>query len=542
MTRSLFARFGRDRSGVAFIIFALTAGVLIPLAGGALDYGQTITVRERLAAAADATALAITGPLVTKSDETEADKFARAERFAKAFLKTHYPASQQSGLDVTVAVTLLANGGAKVVLTSEVKTNFLRLIGISALPVNAVAETSIESGSDTDDPPTDKPPTEPPEDNPRNIEVVLVLDVTGSMNFPAGSGDSVTKIAALKKEARKLTDKFFNAPSQVVRGQRAIASVKIGLVPFAESVNVGTDMTRSWLDLTGRSPQHSEHISLPSGKTLFDVHKTIKDSAWAGCVRARPEPYDTSDAPPEIDGAFGWVPILVPDIISNPYLKDVEPKQIGVAQDFSRYQGKTATVDSFRQGPNAECTPSKIIALTDGRNDIKAAIDSLASKGGTAIPQGLVWGWRVISPSEPFTEGSREPGVEKIIILLTDGQNNLGTVNPRDGRIDNATLFSAYGFSWPPPTPAKLDEKTEALCESIKADGIELRTITFGSGATEHVRDLMNRCASNACTGDACNDHVASNADLNGTFTKISDDIIKKEPTETKSSGLRLVK
>jgi hypothetical protein len=49
------------------------------------------------------------------------------------------------------------------------------------------------------------------------------------------------------------------------------------------------------------------------------------------------------------------------------------------------------------------------------------------SGGGTNQAEGLAWGWRVLSPSAPFTEGRpyNDPSdpVRKVIVLMTDGEN-----------------------------------------------------------------------------------------------------------------------
>ena len=45
--------------------------------------------------------------------------------------------------------------------------------------------------------------------------------------------------------------------------------------------------------------------------------------------------------------------------------------------------------------------------LTNDKSVIDTAIDGMLSyySTGTFIPTGLVWGWHVLSPTEPFTEG-----------------------------------------------------------------------------------------------------------------------------------------
>lgn len=164
----MVARFGHDRSGVAFIIFALMAGVLIPVAGGALDYSRALTVRERLAAAADAAALAIS----RQQAESE-----QAKETALAILNANYPVATRKSDSlkksdapkestsssvananavrtangrVTGDVTLsTANDRVTVQFSANVEALFLPIIGIGSLPATAraVAETSTLTAS-----------------------------------------------------------------------------------------------------------------------------------------------------------------------------------------------------------------------------------------------------------------------------------------------------------------------------------------------------------------------------------------------------------
>ncbi len=117
--------------------------------------------------------------------------------------------------------------------------------------------------------------------------------------------------------------------------------------------------------------------------------------------------------------------------------------------------------------------------------------------------EGVMWGWRVLSSREPFTDGaaSSDSSVEKIMIFLTDGQNSLGNLNNDlgsgytsmgylvDGRLDNLTAASSG------QTNDALDKKTLSACTNAKKDGIEIYTIRLeepdmGTGT------LLSECAS----------------------------------------------
>ena len=109
-------------------------------------------------------------------------------------------------------------------------------------------------------------------------------------------------------------------------------------------------------------------------------------------------------------------------------------------------------------GPNYSCTTAPLTELVDvtkpeGLSAIKTAIDAMAPNGATNVPEGLAWGWRTLSSTEPFTGGRAETerGNDKVIIVLTDGANtyytpsSLGYSDPADSK----STYSAYGYLKP---------------------------------------------------------------------------------------------
>src|SRR6185312_2381041 len=136
--------------------------------------------------------------------------------------------------------------------------------------------------------------------------VAIVLDNSGSM---AGS-----KIDSLKTAASNLVDTLFTA----AQNSSETDPIKIAVVPFAASVNVGTQYaSASWMDTTGVGKYHAYEqkcyanggtlnssgvcsVSVGTGInnfTLFDSLKTSSGAAvtWGGCVEARPMPFDATD-------------------------------------------------------------------------------------------------------------------------------------------------------------------------------------------------------------------------------------------------------
>ncbi|NJO32834.1 MAG: hypothetical protein HC869_06530 [Rhodospirillales bacterium] len=336
------------------------------------------------------------------------------------------------------------------------------------------------------------------------VEIALVLDNSGSM---AG-----TYIADLRTAAQNLVDVVFT-------GFEGTEKVKVGVVPFAGSVNVGpSNINASWMDTTGLSPVHFENFAEP--KTRFELLQQM-DATWGGCVEVRPAPHDVTDSvPTETTPASLFVPMFNPDepdgansggdSYGNNYLPDYggscpapPPTCIAYKTDgvtcktwsqppvlspkdaqarVCKYQGATIS----GSGPNFLCDSLPILPLTSDKASAKDLIQTLQAKGGTNILEGLMWGWRVLSPEPPFTEGKAydDPDNDKFLIVMTDGENwhqarsnhNKSSYHSF-GYASNGRLGTTYTTS---ALVAKMTAKTLDACQNAKALGS--RSIPSPSG------------------------------------------------------------
>lgn len=370
--------------------------------------------------------------------------------------------------------------------------------------------------------------------NETKIELVLALDNTGSM--------SGSKIAALRTASEGLVNILFGDDDES-------DYVKVGLVPFAAAVNVGVDKTNSgWIDLGAQSSIHGEDFS--SAVNLFDMFGGL-GRVWNGCVRARPAPYDANDAIPVVGTPNTlFVPFLAPDEpgnagspesgYGNSYLNDAyagggkkdkkdKDKKGGGGCDGNasatlRQQCpyKYAVAPSGGS-PDKNCPPQAILALTNDKSDIVDEIQAMVASGSTVIPEGLAWGWRVISPTAPYTEGSAygEDNTIKAIVLLTDGENSVGG----GGNGHNKSIYSAFGYAAKghlgnvngSDAESNLNAKTATLCTNIKAAGIRIYTITL-QVSNIPTQNLMRNCA----TETSMYYNTTSGADLGNVFEGIA--------------------
>ena len=151
--------------------------------------------------------------------------------------------------------------------------------------------------------------------------------------------------------------------------------------------------------------------------------------------------------------------------------------------------------------------------MTNDKATITSRINAMVADGNTVIPEGLAWGWRLISPAAPFTEGSAygQKDVIKVIILLTDGANDIGEGVSRISNGPFGTYFTAYGYKKIPASNNQLgadalttlNNKTTQVCNNIKADkdgdpnttDILLYTISFDVTA-QSIKTLLQNCAS----------------------------------------------
>jgi hypothetical protein len=225
-------------------------------------------------------------------------------------------------------------------------------------------------------------------------------------------------------------------------------------------------------------------------------------------------PMDVDDTTPSAGNPDTlWVPYFAPDepdiwswpnYYYNSYLNDgTNTSNMDTRQErYQKYNNKSVSGD----GPHYNCLTRPITPLTNYKQDILDAIDDMNATGNTNISFGMAWGWRVISPTEPFTEGTAydDKKFRKAIILLTDGDNVIGQTGNH-----NKSTYSAYGYvkdgrlgvTSAPTADAKLDERTSTVCTNIKNAypdrPITVYTITFQVNG-DATKTLMRNCATDA--------------------------------------------
>ncbi len=453
--RRRITEFRKSEEAATALIFGITCIPLLAIAGVAMDYSRATSTRNQLQTAADAAALAA----AKKPYATLAERQQIAEDVFKANVTSLKFASSYS-----LNFTEFGNGqGARLDVSSSIDTTVSGLLGVNYIPVSVRAEV-MAAGT--------------------NLEVALVLDNTGSMNWNG-------KIAALRESTEELIDILYEPPDSEEK-------VKMALVPFVTTVNIKTDgYTKDWIDRKGRAARNGFNFDGPNKKTHhWKLFKKMNGVSWKGCVEARPEPFDLTDEPPIYANADSlWVPYLWPDEpdnggdYSNDYMDDgVSGNAQKRQRNWNKYYGGNPSNDetpSSTRGPNKSC-PQPILPLT---NNVERIQDEAAQmtpwfSSGTNIALGLAWGWRVLSPGVPFTEGVPydDPEVQKAIILLTDGRNEIvgqDTHNDSDYTGFGYVAAGHLGTQSRSQAVAAVNAKVATLCERVKDEGIRVYTITF---------------------------------------------------------------
>jgi Flp pilus assembly protein TadG len=167
-------------------------------------------------------------------------------------------------------------------------------------------------------------------------------------------------------------------------------------------------------------------------------------------------------------------------------------------------------------GPNGDCPVAASQPLNTSPSTIISAIANMQPNGGTNITEGAAWGFRLLSPGDPFNAQPFGAATSKNLIIMTDGEN---TAYP-GSNMNDTTYNSAYGFLINGrllPASAgtsnltntgnqqqEMNTRLAAVCANAKNAGITVYTVgvdTVDTSNPTYIHNLLANCASSA--GDA---------------------------------------
>jgi len=205
--KSFLARLARDARGNTL---AIVGAALVPLAGmigSGVDMSRAYMAKTRLQSACDAAALA--GRRVMTNDTLNSTVTNEAIRFFNFNFRQNLYQTDS----FTPVVTRPSSGTVRVTASTRIPTSIMRLFGFTSLPLSVTCDASL---------------------NFVNTDVMLVLDVTGSMADPL---NGTQKIVSLRDAVMALYDELTPVQTQLEsNGLR----LRYGIVPYSSTVNVGS--------------------------------------------------------------------------------------------------------------------------------------------------------------------------------------------------------------------------------------------------------------------------------------------------------------
>lgn len=538
--------FREDDRGVMviFTVYLLVAMMLIT--GLSIDVARTERMRTKIQNAIDRAVLA-----ATNLDDTRDPVEIAYDHMVKAGLGDYISKSDIVVTSVDGSRSVSATASAKV------PSLFLDMVGIDFMIAPAAAAA---------------------EESATNFEIILVLDVSGSM-VQRGS----TKLADLKRAAVQ----FVN---DVLSTETAQNKISIGIVPYNGQVRVHPEI------LSHFNLVNDDGDEITTNNTLYDPNHR-----YSQCVLFRQADFETTAMTPDLP--------------------------LGGASDLTYFDmfspwGSSRTMDTPYCGNMEEQT---IILPTNNPATLATAINALEAEGNTSIDYGMKWGTALIDPSfkpvmtslagsgevpdimdgRPYDYS--EGGTRKVIVVMSDGENtpqyrinpdfrtgpsniwandnNSRVTSLHNGRIyaagsqwprgshysgtrqlDWAEVWNRFDVQWvatnlyaPPLRQSPWgnykrfissgrwasgreaigtiaddfdtkDDRTSAICSAAKAQSTTLTIYAIAFQSGERGQDTLQDCAT--LPNEPFYQYVDSGAELQDTFKAISRDITKLRLTQ----------
>ncbi|MGH6770305.1 MAG: VWA domain-containing protein [Xanthobacteraceae bacterium] len=433
--RTLMHAFRASQRGNVAMTFALATIPMIGFVGAAVDYSRGNLAKAAMQAAVDSTALML-------SKDAQNLTTSQLNQKASDIFKALFTRLDVTGITVTPTYTNPSGGNYKltVAATGKVATSFTKVIGQQNLNIDVSSQVLWGM---------------------KKLELALALDNTGSMA-------SSNKMTELKKAAKNLLMTLKTAAKKD-------EDIRIAIIPFAREVNVGTsNINATWL----RWDEWEAENGGSGGGGMFCIFGwcwngtswvpqgsggsgSSNHSSWNGCVMDRDQDYDVLDTAPSTS------------------IK--------------------ATLFPAKQASNCPVSLLPLTPVSSQHGTLVSKIESMTPVGNTNVTIGLAWGWHALTPNSPLTEGTApSPEIDKVIILLTDGQNT-----------ENRWSTSQ----------SEIDARTKKVCDSVKAAGIKLYTVRVIDGNEA----LLKACA----TKPDMYFNVSSATQLDGVFSAISKNLAK---------------
>jgi Flp pilus assembly protein TadG len=518
--RGLLVRFSAAKGGNVVMTFALATLPIIGGIGAAVDYSRGNSAKTALLAAIDAAGLILSKDAQTLNQDQLAAK-------ADALVKANLNHPNMTNLKVTTTFATVDSGSFSLNLsaTAQVPTTITAMWHPT---MDIGARTEVVWGM-------------------KRLELVLALDNTGSMS-------SSNKMTQLKLAAKDMLKTLQNAAKKP-------DDIKVAIVPFATDVNVGTgNVNASWIrwdeweaehkDLKNDQPNNWSDIG-PGSSCPFTNSNPYKFRCLAS-----PGSTSTISTIPSSGTYKGYIcPSSNSDgtAANGCYDSEEQTKTVDTGRNASC--GNLSNCSCSGSGRNKVCTqitgykhtwkpnphstwngcvwdrdqdydvkntatstavkatlysanqakncPTDMMTLTNSWTALNSKIDAMQPTGNTNVTIGLQMAFQMLSSDAPFNAAVPKPDLDKVIVLLTDGDNTQNRWSTSQNTID---------------------ARTKLACDNVRAANIKAYTVRVINGNAT----LLSGCATKT---DMYYD-VQNSSQLSGVFSTIAQNL----------ANLRLVK
>jgi len=321
---------------------------------------------------------------------------------------------------------------------TEVKSMFINLLGIDQMVASGVSTA---------------------EESTQDVEISLILDVSGSMDELDNTG-SQTKLAALQAAANEFLDTLLVEDNE--------GRVSFNVIPYNMQVNAGKDI----LDQLNVTDEHDLSHCVDFEREDFG---TVELTAEVAGALSRGEvfldespmgntselqrtghfdPYYTTIDHPNTDADNDAERLFVCPISEEPETSSAETSTTYGASEITSEEPETAAFEA-----------SQITLLSENLSDLKERINGLTAGGNTSIDIGVKWGSYLLNPealkvikglpsdSTSFTSDGlpeafrdrpfdyRRENTLKIMVVMTDGINTTQHTLAEDYSEGESTLW-----------------------------------------------------------------------------------------------------
>ena len=399
-----------NSDGNVAIISAFAILPMLLLAGGATDVARHEAYRAQLQDGVDRAVLAAASLTQKRPVEDTVRDYLKTLPFAADVALDFQHTTSTNERQVTVTASY------------QMPTAFLPLIALNTIAVNASA-TALEKR--------------------KNIEISLMLDISGSMRFREPS-TAPTRISLLRPAAKSFIDTLVTADTS--------AYTSVSIVPYAGSVNPGA--------------------------LVFDFLGVPRQHNYSSCVEFNLNDY-----------GVGLIPFN---------------QRTQVAHFTQNHQGVNEPGLEWSWCPYEQ---TAITYLSNDANVLKAKIDNMKMHDGTGTAIAMNWGMMLLEPAaQPLVAQGVAAGLIpsqfsgrpasfndqntlKFIVLMTDGDIS-AQYRPNTYAYPRTPAVSNYEAQ----SRSSARDKMYAICTRAKNNGVVVFTIGFQ--LTETGKTEMRTCAS----------------------------------------------